>query len=52
MAVEGDVGTFLKDLSAAVATTGYVADQGWIDTLAARDTEKEAANAKVSPEVT
>lgn len=51
VAVEGDVGTFLKDLSAAVA--GYQTEADWLKKLAARDEEKELANAKmgaVTPE--
>ena len=48
VAVEGDVGTFLKDLSSAVASRSYKVDKDWVQKLAARDEEKEQANAKVS----
>ncbi|KAF2352295.1 Thiamine pyrophosphate enzyme N-terminal TPP-binding domain [Trinorchestia longiramus] len=46
VAAEGDVGTFLKDLSSAVS--GYQVDESWVTKLAARDQEKEEANAKMA----
>lgn len=45
VAVLGDVGTFLRDLSAGLA--GYQCDSEWLSTLRERDEAKELANMKV-----
>uniref|UniRef100_A0A2P2I2T2 2-hydroxyacyl-CoA lyase 2 n=2 Tax=Hirondellea gigas TaxID=1518452 RepID=A0A2P2I2T2_9CRUS len=46
VSVLGDVGTFIKDLSAAVS--GYKTDPEWLEKLAAKDRDKEESNAKMA----
>lgn len=45
VAVLGDVGTFIRDLTAGLA--GYQCDAEWLTTLRERDETKEAVNMKV-----
>ena len=45
IAVQADVGTFIKDLSAAL--DDFSVDGDWVAKLAARDQAKEEANAEV-----
>ncbi|CAL4141839.1 unnamed protein product [Meganyctiphanes norvegica] len=49
VAVQGDVGTFIRDLSANL--TGYTCDPDWLNTLRERDEQKEVANMKMAEEI-
>ncbi|XP_076030219.1 2-hydroxyacyl-CoA lyase 2-like [Oratosquilla oratoria] len=49
IAVEGDAGTFMRDLSANL--TGYSCQEDWISSLKERDIAKEETNKKMSEEI-
>jgi len=49
VAVQGDVGTFMRDLCASL--TGYTCDPDWISTLRERDEQKEIKNQKMADDI-